>query len=99
MKKCGNGGRAQIFLIFTPDGGEWSTSCPWCFTPSTHWIGGWADPRASLNTVYLAPPGNQTLAIQPIAHHYTMLSQLFLIYFQYKVWKYIVTLVVPFRRG
>jgi hypothetical protein len=38
------------------DGGEWSASCPGCFTPRerapcTHWIGGWADPRAILNAV------------------------------------------------
>jgi hypothetical protein len=33
------------------DGGEWSASCPCCFTPSTHWIGGWVGPRVSLDAV------------------------------------------------
>jgi hypothetical protein len=37
-------------------GGEWSASCPCCFTPrekapGTHWIGGWVDPRAGLDDV------------------------------------------------
>jgi hypothetical protein len=37
-------------------GGEWSASHPGLFTPwerapSTHWIGGWVDPRAALNDV------------------------------------------------
>jgi hypothetical protein len=36
--------------------GEWSASCPCRFThgeraPATHWIGGWVDPRASLDEV------------------------------------------------
>jgi hypothetical protein len=36
-------------------GGEWSASGPGCFTPKekasgTHWIGGWVDPRAGLDT-------------------------------------------------
>jgi hypothetical protein len=38
------------------DGGEWSASHPGRFTPregapDTLWIGGWVDPRASLDTV------------------------------------------------
>jgi len=38
------------------DGGEWSASCPGCFThskraPGTHCIGGWVGPRASLDMV------------------------------------------------
>jgi hypothetical protein len=36
------------------DGGEWSASCPGCFTPrerasNTHWTGGWVGPRALLD--------------------------------------------------
>jgi len=38
------------------DRGEWSASCPGCFTPmerapGTHWMGGWVGPRAVLDTV------------------------------------------------
>jgi hypothetical protein len=41
----------HIFLTSALAGGEWSTSRPGRFTagertPSTHWIGGWVDPRA-----------------------------------------------------
>jgi hypothetical protein len=32
------------------DGGEWSVSRPGEMTPSTHCIGGWVGPRASLDT-------------------------------------------------
>jgi hypothetical protein len=44
----------HIFLTLTLVGGEWSASRPGCFTPGerdpgTHWIGGWVDPRASLD--------------------------------------------------
>jgi hypothetical protein len=43
-------------LILALDGGEWSASCPGCFTPrerapGTHWIGDWVGPRAILDTV------------------------------------------------
>jgi hypothetical protein len=31
--------------------GEWSVSRPGRFTPGTHWIGDWVDPRASLDDV------------------------------------------------
>jgi hypothetical protein len=46
----------HIFLTSALAGGEWSTSCPGRFTPGertpdTHWLGGWVDPRASLNDV------------------------------------------------
>jgi hypothetical protein len=39
----------HIFLTSTLVGGEWSASCPCCFTPGTHFIGGWVDPRAGLD--------------------------------------------------
>ncbi|PNF14462.1 hypothetical protein B7P43_G01680 [Cryptotermes secundus] len=42
-------------------GGEWSASRPGCFTPgerspTTHWIGGWVDPKAGLDEVFDTPP-------------------------------------------
>jgi hypothetical protein len=44
------------FLISALGGGEWSASRPGRFTlrvraPGTHWIGGWAGPRAVLDAV------------------------------------------------
>jgi hypothetical protein len=30
---------------------KWLDSRPGCFTPDTHWIGGWVNPRASLDDV------------------------------------------------
>jgi hypothetical protein len=43
----------QVFLNSALVGGE--------ISPSTHWIGGWVDPRASLddmeNLKFLTPPG------------------------------------------
>jgi len=46
----------HAWLTLALDGHEWSVSCPSCFTPrerapSTHLIGGWVGPRASLNMV------------------------------------------------
>jgi hypothetical protein len=46
----------HIFLTSALFGCEWSASCPDRFTqeesaPSTHWIGGWVDPRACLDDV------------------------------------------------
>jgi hypothetical protein len=43
-------------LTLALDGGEWSTSCPGCFTPrerapGTDWIGGWVGPRAGPDMV------------------------------------------------
>jgi hypothetical protein len=50
-----------FFLTSALVGGEWSTSRPGRFTPGTHWIGGWVDPRAGLDdmekTKFLTPPG------------------------------------------
>jgi hypothetical protein len=39
------------FLTSALAGGEWSTTRPGRFTPSTHWIGDWVDPRAGLDDV------------------------------------------------
>jgi hypothetical protein len=39
----------HVFLTSTLVGGEWSASRPCRFTPGTHWIGGWVDPRARGN--------------------------------------------------
>jgi hypothetical protein len=56
----------HIFLTLALAGGEWSASHPCCLTsreraPSNHWIGGWVDPRASLDDVekrkFLTLPG------------------------------------------
>jgi hypothetical protein len=46
----------HILLTSALTGGEWSDSRPGRFTPGerapgTHWIGGWVDPRASLDDV------------------------------------------------
>jgi hypothetical protein len=46
----------HIFLTPALAGGEWSSSrlgrfTPWERAPGTHWIGGWVDPRASLDNV------------------------------------------------
>jgi hypothetical protein len=78
MKAWGNGGLAPPFMTLALDGGEWSAACLCCFMPrercpSTHRIGNWVDPRAILDTKeekYLESAGNQTLAIEPVAHHY-----------------------------
>jgi hypothetical protein len=46
--------QTHVFLTSTLVGGEWSASLHGLFTPKerspgTHWIGGWVDPRASLD--------------------------------------------------
>jgi hypothetical protein len=70
-------------LILALDGGEWSASCPGCFTPKeraprTHWVGGWVGPRAILDAVVkikIPSPhlelNPRTPIIQPIEQHYT----------------------------
>jgi hypothetical protein len=50
----GNGCIDPHFLTSTLAGGKWKASRPGHFTskeraPSTHWIGGWVDPRAGLD--------------------------------------------------
>jgi len=53
----GSGGTAPLHsLTLALGGGEWSASCPGCFTPmesapGAHWIGGWVGPRALLDAV------------------------------------------------
>jgi hypothetical protein len=70
-------------LTLALDGGEQSASCPGHFTPrerapGTHWIGGCAGPRASLDTMVkrnVPSPHREsnprTPTIQTIAQHYT----------------------------
>jgi hypothetical protein len=41
----------HIFLTSALAGGEWSASRPGRFAPGTHSLGGWVDPRASLEDV------------------------------------------------
>jgi hypothetical protein len=41
----------RIFLTSALAGSEWSTSRPGRFTPRTHRIGGWVDPRAGLDDI------------------------------------------------
>jgi hypothetical protein len=60
----------HIFLTSAIVAGEWSASRPGRFTPmeranDTHWIEGWADPRAGLTTwrKYLTLPG---LELRPL---------------------------------
>jgi hypothetical protein len=48
--------KAPPFLTSALDEGEWSASRPCRFNPrerapSTHWIGGWVNPRAGLDAV------------------------------------------------
>jgi hypothetical protein len=47
--------QSHILLTSALAGGEWSASRPGRFTPgerapSTHWIGGWVDPRVGMDT-------------------------------------------------
>jgi hypothetical protein len=62
----------HIFLTSAFAVGGWSASRPGRFTPgenslSTHWIGGWVDPRAGLDNVkkrkFLTLPG---LELRPL---------------------------------
>jgi hypothetical protein len=71
------------YLTLALDGGEWSASCPDCFTPrerasGTHWIGGWVDPKVGLDMLLkrkIASPCQESNPdhpiMQPIASHYT----------------------------
>jgi hypothetical protein len=38
----------DVFLTSTLVGSEWLASRPDRFTPSTHWVGRWVDPRAGV---------------------------------------------------
>jgi hypothetical protein len=52
MKAYGGVGvQIHIFLTSALVWGEWSASRPGRFTPGTHWIGGWIDPRVGLDDV------------------------------------------------
>jgi hypothetical protein len=51
------------------DGGEWSVSRPRERAPGTHWIGGWAGPRAVPDAVVKRKP--RTPIVQPVAQRYT----------------------------
>jgi hypothetical protein len=74
------------------DGGELSASRPGRFTPreraaGSHWIGGWADPRAGLDTVVkrkIPSPRREsnprTPIVQPVAQRHTE-------YFCFNIWK------------
>jgi len=57
----------HMFLTLALDGGETVSHPGHCTpgikTPGTHWIGGWVDPRASLD----APAENWTLVVEPVA--------------------------------
>jgi hypothetical protein len=72
----------HIFLTSTLVKGEWSPSRPGRFThrervPSTHWIGGWVDPRAGLDNLEKRKFSNllglelRPLGRQPVASRYT----------------------------
>jgi hypothetical protein len=79
-----SGGIAPPFMILALDGGEWSPLRPGHFTPrdrapSTHWIGGWVDLKASLDAVEcrkksVAPARSLTLVTQPVACYCTDLA-------------------------
>jgi hypothetical protein len=45
----GSGCIDPLFFTSALAGDEWSASRPGRFTPGTHWIGGWVDPRAGLD--------------------------------------------------
>jgi hypothetical protein len=52
----GSGGIAPPYFTSILDGGEWSASRPFRFTPReiaprAHWIGGWVGPRVDLDAV------------------------------------------------
>jgi hypothetical protein len=70
----------HIFLTMALVGGEWWASRPCRFTPGTYFIGGWVDPRASLDDMEkwkffilkgLELPPPLPTVVQPIASRYT----------------------------
>jgi hypothetical protein len=68
----------HIFLTSALVGGEWSASRPCPFTPGTHFIGGWVDPRAGLDDMekwkFFTLQGLELplpLVVQPVASRYT----------------------------
>jgi hypothetical protein len=74
----GSGCIDPFFLTSALVGGEWSASRLCRFTPGTHWIGSWVDPRAGLDDMEKwkiftlkglelpSPP-----LVQPVASRYT----------------------------
>jgi hypothetical protein len=76
--------RSTHSLTLALDGGEWSVSCPGCFTPrerapGMHWIGCWVGLRAGLDTVLKrkisSPHQDSNLdhpIIQPVVICYTV---------------------------
>jgi hypothetical protein len=79
MKTWRSGDIAPPLLTHVRNGGEWAASCPGRFTPGQRAPGShsivWVGPRAGLDAVEKrknpAPVGNQTPAVQPVAHRYT----------------------------
>jgi hypothetical protein len=75
----------------TQDGGEWSVSCPSCFTPrerapGTNWIGGWVGPRAILDALVkrrISSPRweskRRTPIVQPRLGHQLLWIRLFFV--------------------
>jgi hypothetical protein len=73
--------QTHVLLALEVVGGEWSASHPGRFThweraPSTHWIGGWVDPRVGLDDVekILVPTVTRTPTPQsssPLTSRYT----------------------------
>jgi hypothetical protein len=90
-------------LMSVVDGGEWSGTCPSCFTPrerapSTHWIGGWMGSRAGLDMV--SEKNSQPLpGIEPLSSDYPACSQsLYQLLLWYhggnKIWKHCICHVI-----
>jgi hypothetical protein len=82
MKACGPYGGVHvwihIFLTSALVGGEWSATRHCRFTPGTHFIGGWVDPRAGLDDMekwkfftLLGLEFPSPIVVQPIASRYT----------------------------
>jgi hypothetical protein len=57
----------RVILTLSLVGGEWSASRPGRFTPGTHCVGDWVDPRAGMDDVekrkFLTLPG---LELRPL---------------------------------
>jgi hypothetical protein len=72
----------RIFLTSALVGGQWSASRPSRFSPGktapgTHWIGGWVDPRTSLDEVEkkdswpYRDSNSELSVVQPVGSRYT----------------------------
>jgi hypothetical protein len=60
--------QTHIFLTSALVGGEWSALRPSRFTPGertfgTHWIGGWVDPTASMDSTGTRTPAPQSSSL------------------------------------